>query len=59
MNAVNTDITNALATIEERFRDQVRKDSLQNAYLLLHSDSGDFHVNLAAGTSGGGEVDPG
>jgi len=41
------------ASIEAMFRKQVSKDkNVKNAYLLVHSDQKDIHVNLAEGTTG-------
>jgi D-alanyl-D-alanine carboxypeptidase len=39
--------------IEATFRRQVARDrNVSNAYLLIHSDTHDLHVNLAAGSTG-------
>lgn len=47
------------ASIEDLFRRQVRRDSdVKNAYLLVHSDRADIHVNLAEGTTGDTPADP-
>jgi D-alanyl-D-alanine carboxypeptidase len=47
------------ASIEELFRNQVSKDKdVKNAYLLVHSDQLDVHVNLAEGTTGNLPADP-
>ncbi len=49
----------AAASIEAIFRNQVSKDkSVKNAYLLVHSDQADIHVNLAEGTTGSVPADP-
>jgi len=42
-----------LKEIEDTFRDQIRKDSkVRNAYLLVHSDKHNFHINIAEGSTG-------
>ena len=42
-----------IKTIENMFREQVRKDSkVKNAYLLVHSKKLDFHMNIAEGSTG-------
>jgi D-alanyl-D-alanine carboxypeptidase len=47
------------ASIEAMFRNQVSKDkTVKNAYLLVHSDQMDIHVNLAEGTTGSLPADP-
>jgi len=39
--------------IEDMFRNQVRKDSkVKNAYLLIHSQKFDVHMNIAEGSTG-------
>src|SRR6056297_990360 len=45
--------TEKKAQIEALFRKQVEKDSkVENAYLLVHSDKLDLHLNIAAGSTG-------
>jgi D-alanyl-D-alanine carboxypeptidase len=47
------------ASIEALFRNQVRKDAnVKNAYLLVHSDPQDIHINLAEGATGSLPADP-
>jgi len=48
-----------VASIEAMFRNQVSKDkSAKNAYLLVHSDQKDIHINLAEGATGSLPADP-
>ncbi|MCF7929472.1 MAG: beta-lactamase family protein [Spirochaetales bacterium] len=45
--------TEKIAQIEALFRRQVEKDSnVKNAYLLVHSDKLNLHLNIAAGSTG-------
>ena len=45
--------TEKKAQIEALFRKQVEKDSkVENAYLLVHSDKLNLHLNIAAGSTG-------
>lgn len=45
--------THVVTAIEKAFRNQVKKDTrLKNAYLLVHSDKADVHLNLALGSTG-------
>lgn len=45
--------------IEELFRKQVEKDvNVKNAYLLVHSDKLNLHLNIAAGSTGDFPADP-
>jgi D-alanyl-D-alanine carboxypeptidase len=47
------------ASVEELFRNQVRRDkNVKNAYVLLHSDRMDLHINLAEGATGSVPADP-
>ncbi len=47
------------ASIEALFRNQVSKDkTVKNAYLLVHSDQKDIHINLAEGATGSFPADP-
>ena len=47
------------ASIEAMFRNQVSKDkNAKNAYLLVHSDQKDIHINLAEGATGRFSADP-
>ena len=47
------------AAIEAMFRNQVNKDkNIKNAYLLVHSEPQDIHINLAEGTTGSSPADP-
>jgi len=49
----------AAASIETMLRNQVSKDkNVKNAYLLVHSDPKDIHINLAEGATGGVPADP-
>ena len=44
---------NVEATIENAFREQIKKDpKVKNAYLLVHSESAGIHINLAEGATG-------
>ena len=53
------DKNQAAASIEAMFRKQVSKDkNVKNAYLLVHSDPKDIHINLAEGATGGVPADP-
>ena len=46
-------------SIENAFRKKVQKDSkINNAYLLVHSDNLDVHVNIAGGKTGNIPADP-
>lgn len=46
-------------SIVDHFRNKVRKNSkINNAYLLVHSDKLDLHLNLAEGTTGDIPADP-
>ncbi len=48
-----------LKTIEEMFRKQVQKDpNAENAYLLIHSDKFDAHMNIAEGSTGNIPANP-
>lgn len=43
--------------IESLFTKQVKKDSrITNAFLLVHSDKCDLHINVAEGTTGTGDI---
>lgn len=45
--------------IEDMFRNKVRKDSkVENAYLLVHSDKLEIHMNIAEGSTGDIPADP-
>jgi len=45
--------------IEKTFRKKVKKDSnIHNAYLLVHSDKLDVHMNIAEGKTGDMSADP-
>jgi D-alanyl-D-alanine carboxypeptidase len=47
------------ASIAAMFRNQVSKDkNVKNAYLLVHSDQKNIHINLAEGTTGSFPADP-
>jgi len=47
------------ASIETMFRNQVSKvKNVKNAYLLVHSDQKDIHINLAEGATGIFPADP-
>lgn len=46
--------------IERPFRERVRKDKkVRNAYLLVHSEKLNLHINIAEGKTGEFEADPG
>ncbi|WP_076545425.1 serine hydrolase domain-containing protein [Halanaerobium kushneri] len=48
-----------LNEIENTFRKRVKKDSkVKNAYLLLHSDKLNFHLNIAEGKTADLDADP-
>lgn len=45
--------------VEDLFRKQVRKDpKVKNAYLLIHSDKLNIHMNIAEGETGDAPADP-
>ncbi len=50
---------NLIESIENSFRKQVRKDSkIKNAYLLVHSEKEDIHINIAEGSTGNMPANP-
>lgn len=56
---MNTTKTNIESQIETLFRKTVKKDvRVKNAYLLVHSEKSDIHLNLAEGSTGSVDASP-
>lgn len=50
---------NLIKSIENSFRKQVQEDrKLKNAYLLVHSEKADIHINIAEGSTGNMPANP-